>query len=155
MKYNKTYDTFESQEKDSSNYILRFMYLQDIGRRYLINIFLTMIPIEQESGNSVLIDIQGIPEIFSVVISPLLVEDKVVLPNSDGDMDNDVEDKLSEDSQLAAVLRKWDDMSLMWSLDAELRLQSSSLEIVGSCNFSIFLILLFDKRPVLLSSVRL
>ena len=114
-----------------------------------------MIPIEQESGNSVLIDIQGIPEIFSVDISPLLVEDKVVLPYSDGDMDNDVEDKLSEDSQLAAVLRKWDDMSLMWSLDAELRLQSSSLEIVGSCNFSIFLILLFDKRPVLLSSVRL
>ena len=65
-----------------------------------------MIPIEQESGSSVLIDIQGIPEIFSVVISPLLVEDKEVLPNSDGDMDNDVEDKLSEDSQLAAVLRK-------------------------------------------------
>jgi len=65
-----------------------------------------MIPIEQESGNSVLIDIHGIPEIFSVDISPLLVEDKEVLPNSDGDMDNDVEDKLSEDSLFAAVLRK-------------------------------------------------
>ena len=114
-----------------------------------------MIPIEQESGNSVLIDIQGIPEILSVVISPLLVEDKDVVPKSGGDMDNDVEDKFSEDSELAELFRNWDDMPLMAFLDAELRLQSCSLEIVDSCNFSTFLILWFDKRPVLLSSVRL
>jgi len=91
-----------------------------------------MMPIEQESGNSVLIDIQGIPEMLSVVISPLLVEDKDVVLKSGGDMDNDVDDKFSEGSQLVEFFRNWDDMLLMGFLDTELRLQSCSLEIVGS-----------------------
>ena len=110
---------------------------------------------EQESGSSVLIDIQGIPEILSVIISPLSVEDKDVFPNSDGERDNDVEERFVEDSQLPDFFRKWVDMSFIGFLETELRLRSSSLEIVGSCNFSIVLIFLFDNRPVLLSRVRL
>ena len=114
-----------------------------------------MIPMAQESGSSVLIDIQGIPEMLSVVISPLSVEDKDAFPNSDGEIDNDVEERFAEDSQLPDFFRKWVDMSFIGFLEMELRLRSSSLEIVGSCNFSIVLILLFDNIPVLLSRVRL
>ena len=84
---------------------------------------------EQESGSSVLIDIQGIPEILSVVISPLSVEDNDVFSNSDGERDNDVEERFVEDSQLPDFFRKWVDMSFIGFLETELRLRSSSLAV--------------------------
>ena len=78
-----------------------------------------MISIEQESGNSVLIDMHGIPERESLVIFPLF-DGMEVFEKLLGDIDNDVEAKFSEES-LEEFFRNAEDIHLRLFAEVELR----------------------------------
>ena len=78
-----------------------------------------MISIEQESGNSVLIDMHGIPDRGSLFIFPLF-GDREVLEKLLGDMDNDVEAKFSEES-LDEFFKNAEDIHLRLFTEDELR----------------------------------
>ena len=67
--------------------------------------------IEQESGNSVLIDIQGMPEREVIFVSLLIVGSDVLL-NDAGVNDSDDDDILLGDKLLDEHFKKSDDMSL-------------------------------------------
>ena len=70
-----------------------------------------MMSIEQESGNSVLIDIQGMPDRELIFVSLLIVGSDVLL-NDAGDNDSDDDDILLGDKLLDEHFKKSDDMSL-------------------------------------------
>ena len=70
-----------------------------------------MMSIEQESGNSVLIDIQGMPDREVIFVSLLIVGSDVLL-NDAGDNDSDDDDILLGDKLLDEHFKKSDDMSL-------------------------------------------
>ena len=70
-----------------------------------------MMSIEQESGNSVLIDIQGMPDRELIFVSLLIVGSDVLL-NDAGDKDSDDDDILLGDKLLDEHFKKSDDMSL-------------------------------------------
>ena len=79
-----------------------------------------MIPIEHESGSSVLIDIHGIPERGSVVVSSPFWDNNV-LANVGDDIDNKGDDIFSEESLPDEFIRKAEDMSFRLFVDVEFR----------------------------------
>ena len=70
-----------------------------------------MMSIEQESGSSVLIDMQGMPDREFIFVSLLIVGSDVLL-NDAGDNDSDDDDILLGDKLLDEHFKKSDDMSL-------------------------------------------
>lgn len=70
-----------------------------------------IISIEQESGNSVLIDMHGIPDRVSLVIFPLFCDNEV-LEKVLGDIDTDVEVRFSEESLLDDFFKNAEDIHL-------------------------------------------
>ena len=97
-----------------------------------------MISIEQESGNSVLIDMHGIPERGSLVIFPLF-GDMEVLEKLLGDIESDVEVKFSEES-LDEFFKNAEDIHLRVFADDELRVWPSCLVMGAKDNFSYVLV---------------
>ena len=68
--------------------------------------------IEQESGNSVLIDIQGMPDREVIFVSLLIVGSDVLLNDAGNNDSDDDDDILLGDKLLDEHFKKSDDMSL-------------------------------------------
>ena len=105
-----------------------------------------MISIEQESGNSVLIDIQGMLDRELPFVSLFLVGSDVLL-NEAGDNDSDDDDILLGDNLLDEHFKKSEDMSHGLCAEVELRLNWSRFEFPNFMISSLVII------PVLLSKV--
>ena len=104
--------------------------------------------IEHESGNSVLIDIQGMLDRELPVMSLLFVGSDVLV-NEAGDKASDDDDILLGDDLLGEHFKKSDDISPGLWAEVELRLYWSRFE----STFPNFIILSLDIIPVLLSKV--